>query len=109
MINDNPNDYVYTNLVEQNLIKLPLEYQEGVLAIIHYHHILKLYNENSNIKKEEVILKLLNSSGKRSSIMNVSYGGKTTITGKGVTYNDASKLPLDLQKLIVAYFQMVTS
>ena len=107
-IKESPDDYVLNNLVTQNIYKLPLEYQQGILSIIMYYHILEMYAINPGVSADEVKNKLLAPSGKRSTVMNLSYGGKSTPTGKGANYDDINKLPIDLQRLIVAYFQMVT-
>jgi hypothetical protein len=110
-VNSNPNNFQYTNIINQKILKLTNEYLESIMGLIDYHNIIRLKTKNPTITNEELNKALISISGKKSKILSLPYGGKTFDGGKGAQYHDIDEhnsMPIDLQKIIVAYIQMIS-
>lgn len=86
-----------------NMIKnLPVEYSNFLLGLIYEFYVIEQ-------KKNHVILTdLVKKTNTKGNTLIIPYKAKTHDNGKGPQFNNANRLPLELQKLIVAYINYIT-
>ena len=99
-INSNPSGYSLTLTICNNIKKLPLDHSMFIQGLINEHFVI-----NSR-KKKIVISDLAVHSSKKNNTLTVAYKGKTHENGKGPEFT-VSKLPIELQKILVAYYNRI--
>lgn len=96
-----PDKYVLSTVMCNQLKKLPLEHGDFVQGLINENFVI------SSRKKQVSIIDLTSNASKKNNTMNTVYKGKTYETGKGPNYI-STNIPLKLQKILVAYLNMIT-
>lgn len=102
-VTKNPDKYILTTAVCNNINQLlPDNGGNFLLGLIYEHHSLSL--KSKKLSELDFVTRM----NRKHNVLLLPYKGKTYDTGKGPKYEDMEKLPLKLQKIIVAYISYIT-
>jgi len=93
-------NYDLTINICNSIKKLPLDHSMFILGLINEHYV-------QNCRKKQILITdLVTRSSKKNNTLTVVYKGKTHENGKGPEFL-VDKLPIKLQKIIVAYYLLI--
>ena len=101
LVTSTPDNYVLTTKICNSINRLPLTHSNVLLGLIYEHYII------TNRIKNPTELSLVSRINKKNNTLGLPYKGKTCENGKGPQF-DAEKLHPKLEKIIVAYMNMIS-